>query len=54
MTSYRLSTVTIAPSLAVFAVLRLVTDGRTDRIGPAKAALCTKVHRPSKIHNIGL
>jgi len=53
---YRLLISTIDLSLTAFAVIRLVTDGQTDRqkerrtegICLAKAALCTKVHRPTK------
>jgi len=45
------SIVTIGPSLAVFAVLWLVTDrqtdGQTELVWP-NSALCTKVHQPPK------
>jgi len=38
-TSYRLPIVTIGLSLAVFAVLRLVANKRTDGIGLAKGGI---------------
>ena len=53
-TSYRLPIVTIGLSLTVFTVLRMFqeTDIRTELV-EKKTALCTKVHRPPKMANVG-